>query len=58
MRIRDKVRTLERKLASGKRRWVTKLTDDLGHVIWSPREPREGDKVHEIHIGGVDITEV
>ena len=58
MRIRDKVRTLERKLAGGKRRWITKLTDDLGHVIWSPRPPREGEEVHEIRIGGVDINEV
>jgi hypothetical protein len=58
MSVKQKLRALERKLATGKRRWVTKLTDDLGHVIWSPREPREGERVHEIHIGGVDINEV
>jgi hypothetical protein len=58
MSVKQRLRALERKLATGKRRWVIKLMDDFNHVIWSPREPREGERVHEIHIGGVDITEI
>ena len=58
MSVKQKLRTLERKLAARKTGWVIKLTDDLGHVLWRPREPREAEEVHEIRIGGVDITQV
>jgi hypothetical protein len=58
MSVKQKLRALERRLAARKAGWVIKLTDDLGHVVWSPRPPREGEEVHEIRIGGVDITQV
>ena len=56
--MKQKLRALERRLAARKAGWVIKLTDNLGHVLWRPREPREGEEVHEIRVGGVDITEV
>ena len=58
MSLKRKLRALERKVTDGRRRWVTKLTGERGNVIWAPRPPREAEKVHEIHIGGVDIREI
>ena len=58
MSLKQKLRSLERKLTDEWQRWVTKLTDVRANVIWAPRPPREAERVREIHIGGVDIREI
>jgi hypothetical protein len=58
MSVKRKLRALERKVADDRKGNIIKLTDDQDRVIWSPRPPREGERVHEIRVGGVDIREI
>ena len=43
MSLKQKLRSLERKMTDGRQRWVTKLADDLGNVIRAPRAPRDAE---------------
>ena len=56
--IKQRLAKLERELGGGRRRdrLVVVIRDDFGHEIWPPGDrPRDGDEVHTIRIGGIDV---
>ena len=54
-RVRDRVGRLEAETGLDKGQTVTVLTDDCGHTEYPMGKPRPGDKMLEVHLGGVDI---
>ena len=56
--MKGRVTKLERKAGSRGPRHVVVIRDDFGHEIWPPdHRPRDGDAIHEIVIGGIDVRE-
>ena len=58
MSTKQRLAKLERELGGRRRRdrLVVVIRDDFGHEIWPPgHRPRDGDAIHEIVIGGIDI---
>ena len=56
MSIRDRLQRIEKQTGIDKGRTVTVWTDDYGHTDYPMGKPRPGDKVLEIHIGGIDLV--
>ena len=61
MSTKQRLTKLEHVLGGRRRRprHVVVIRDDFGHEIWPPgHRPRDGDAIHEIVIGGIDIRDI